>query len=140
MAKFAKLTGAFDGLPNYVGVEHVTNFYTDEVPKIRGKVVKIHFDAPYGDTSDYVYVRESLDEVARALSVGSGAAEQESLLPWEVSDEKGEPYGYGIFGRRYVCPYCRTPNSYGQSPFCLYCGHQVRVIEAKKEEQDETTV
>lgn len=33
--------------------------------------------------------------------------------------------------RRFVCPYCSKWQTYGETPYCPYCGHKVEKNEEK---------
>lgn len=30
-----------------------------------------------------------------------------------------------FFQRAWVCPHCGVSNTYGEPPYCMYCGHRV---------------
>lgn len=42
--------------------------------------------------------------------------------------------GNDLMGDSFVCPHCHRSQSYGDTPFCPYCGEKVREITDKEKE------
>lgn len=52
------------------------------------------------------------------------AAEDEDAEDWRTVIDDNER---GLFRVKYFCKFCGAWNTYGRPPFCMYCGHKMRV-------------